>query len=165
MTLFKNNDDDYGKYELANKLSYDDFQKYLDTHYNDLSIDFKRDLLSQIRMIITDSMRAVYKKIDPYQRSNTFEILGYDFMIDEDFKIYLIEANTNPWLDQWWPLLSRIIPSMLENAFLIGLDPLFIPPEGFLSKKLVVNEMWKEIKFELVFDSTIDWLNDSEIKE
>lgn len=96
MTLFKNNDDDYGKYELANKLSYDDFQKYLDTHYNDLSIDFKRDLLSQIRMIITDSMRAVYKKIDPYQRSNTFEILGYDFMIDEDFKIYLIEANTNP---------------------------------------------------------------------
>ena len=46
---------------------------------------------------------------------------------------------------------------MLENAFLIGLDPLFVPPEGFLSKKLAVNEMWKEIKFELVFDSTVDW--------
>lgn len=110
-------------------------------------------------------MRAVYKKIDPYQRSNTFEILGYDFMIDEDFKIYLIEVNTNPCLDQWCPLLSRIIPSMLENAFLVGLDPLFIPPEGFLSKKFAVNEIWKEIKLELVFDSTVDWPGDSELKQ
>ena len=86
-------DDDYGKYELANKLSYDDFQKYLDIHYGELSIDFKRDLLSQIRLIITDSMRAVYGKIDPYQRSNTFEILGYDFMIDEDLKWKVLNRN------------------------------------------------------------------------
>jgi D-alanine-D-alanine ligase-like ATP-grasp enzyme len=90
------NDEDYGKYELANKLSYDDFQKYLDVNHKEKYIDVYRDILPQIRAIIADSLRAVYGKIDPYQRANTFEILGYDFMIDEDFKIYLIEVNTNP---------------------------------------------------------------------
>ena len=93
-------DEDYGKFEMANKLSFDDFQKYLDYDFSHLSIDFKRDLLPQIRSIVTDTMRASHKLIDPYERSNTFEIFGYDFMIDQDFKIYLIEVNTNPCLEQ-----------------------------------------------------------------
>ena len=94
------NNDDYGKFEPANKLSYEDFQKYLDTFHKEKSIDFYRDIIPQIRRAITDSLKAVYRKIDPYERANTFEILGYDFMIDEDFKIYLIEVNTNPCLEQ-----------------------------------------------------------------
>jgi hypothetical protein len=27
---------------------------------------------------------------------NCFELFGYDFMIDEDFNLWLIECNTNP---------------------------------------------------------------------
>lgn len=92
--------EDYGKFELANKLSYEEFQRYLDTHHKEKSICFERDLLPQIRGIIADSFRAVHTKVDPYMRQNTFEILGYDFMIDEDFKVYLIEVNTNPCLDR-----------------------------------------------------------------
>lgn len=30
---------------------------------------------------------------------NGFELLGLDFMIDENLKIYLIEVNTNPCLE------------------------------------------------------------------
>ena len=145
------NDEDYGKFEMANKLSFSDFQKFLDTYHEEKSIDFKRDLLPQIRSIIADTMKAVSGKIDPNMRSNTFEIFGYDFMIDEDFKIYLIEVNTNPWLDQWWPLLSRVIRSMLENSLLIWLDPMFSPPDGFLSKKSINHDFWKTNRFELIF--------------
>jgi tubulin polyglutamylase TTLL1 len=94
------NDEDYGKFEMANKLSFTDFQKFLDNYHQDKNIDFKRDLLPQIRTIVTESIRAVSDKVDPYQRMHTFEVFGYDFMIDEDFKIYLIEVNTNPCLDQ-----------------------------------------------------------------
>ena len=51
-------------------------------------------------------------------------------MIDEDFKINLIEANTNPCLEiNQCPVLARIIPSMLDNAFRIAVDPVFPPPE------------------------------------
>ena len=42
-------DEDYGKFEMANKLSFDDFQKYLDSDFDHLNIDFVRDLLPQIR--------------------------------------------------------------------------------------------------------------------
>ncbi len=37
-------------------------------------------------------------------------------MIDENFKTYLIEVNTNPCLELSSPLLARIIPSMIDNA-------------------------------------------------
>jgi len=38
-------------------------------------------------------------------------------MIDLDFKVWLIEWNTNPCLELSSPLLMRLIPSMIENAF------------------------------------------------
>jgi hypothetical protein len=37
-------------------------------------------------------------------------------MIDEDFKVYLIEANTNPCFEISSTLLARIIPNMLDSA-------------------------------------------------
>lgn len=46
-------------------------------------------------------------------------------MIDEDFRIYLIEVNTNPCLETSCPLLARIISEMLENSFKIAFDPIF----------------------------------------
>ena len=36
-------------------------------------------------------------------------------MIDEDFKVYLIEVNTNPCLETTSILLARLIPNMIEN--------------------------------------------------
>ncbi len=42
--------DDYGKYEPGNKLSFPDFQKYLDASFPALNIDFYRDLLPQIKV-------------------------------------------------------------------------------------------------------------------
>jgi len=38
-------------------------------------------------------------------------------MIDESFRLYLIEVNTNPCLELCCPLLSRIIPELLDNCF------------------------------------------------
>jgi len=78
--------------------------------------------------LVTDSFRAVWKKIDPHRINHSFEIFGYDFMIDEQFKVYLIEANTNPSLEICSPLLARIIPELLDNSFRIAIDPLFQPP-------------------------------------
>ena len=74
--------DNFGKYESGNKLSYQDFQKYLNSHYKDLNIWFYRDILPQIKRLMTDAFRSVYGKIDPYRRINTFEIYGFDFMLD-----------------------------------------------------------------------------------
>ncbi len=74
---------------------------------------------------MTDTIRSVYGRIDPNRIKNCFELFGYDFMIDENFRVYLIEANTNPCLEISCPLLARIIPEVVDNTFTIALDPLF----------------------------------------
>jgi D-alanine-D-alanine ligase-like ATP-grasp enzyme len=38
------------------------------------------------------------------------EIFGLDFMIDENFKVWLIEINTNPCLEISSNILQKIIP-------------------------------------------------------
>jgi len=35
-------------------------------------------------------------------------------MIDEDYKLYLIEVNTNPCFEYSCTLLSRLIPNLIE---------------------------------------------------
>jgi tubulin monoglycylase TTLL3/8 len=70
---------------------------------------------------------AVQHKIDPRRLQNSFELFGYDFMLDSDFKVYLIEVNTNPCLEISCPLIARIVPEVLEAALMLTLDPLFHP--------------------------------------
>jgi len=81
--------------------------------------------------ITTDIFRGCHGSLDPKRRLNCFEVFGLDFMIDDEFKPYLIEVNTNPCLALASPLLIRLIPNMLENAFKISVDSMFLPPENF----------------------------------
>ena len=71
-----------------------------------------KHLVPQMKKLVTDTIRATCYKLDPKRLMNTFEILGYDFMIDENFKLSLIEVNTNPCLETESPLLARIIPEL-----------------------------------------------------
>jgi hypothetical protein len=48
-------------------------------------------------------------------------------MIDTDFKVYLIEVNSNPSLETGCPLLYRLIPEVLDNTYRFCLDPHFQP--------------------------------------
>lgn len=50
------------------------------------------------------------------RRQCTFEIFGYDFMLDEDLHPWLIEVNTNPCLELSSPYLGKLIPAMVDNA-------------------------------------------------
>lgn len=88
----------------------------------------------------TDVFRACHGKLDPKRRLHCMEVFGLDFMIDDEFKPYLIEVNTNPSLDLSSPLLARLIPTMLENALKIALDPIFLPPENFTTKKAFIGD-------------------------
>jgi len=84
------------------------------------------------------------------------QCFGLDFMIDDNFKVFLIEVNTNPCLELSSPLLARMIPSMLENVIRLAVDPIFPPPENFSQRKTVVHELCPENKFTLIFDEKVD---------
>ncbi len=154
--------DDYGKFEAGNKLSYQDFQKYLDSQ--DIKLNIVKDIVPQLKKIATDTIKAVSRKIDPARRHCSFEIFGYDFMIDEDFRPWLIEVNTNPCLELSSPYLARLIPAMIENSIKyfylvtlsrIAIDPLFPPPPWPNSKKQQIPDAM-ENKFESVFNEITD---------
>lgn len=106
--------EDYGKFEQGNKLSYPEFQKYLDSI--ERKCDFVKEVVPRMKQMVQDSMRAVSRKIDPNRKYMSFEIFGYDFMIDEDLNPFMIEANTNPCFELSSPYLARLIPAMVENA-------------------------------------------------
>ena len=106
--------------------------------------------------MVADSFRSVFLKLDPTRRVNTFEIFGYDFMFDADFKPYLIEVNTNPCLELPCPLLARLIAQMLDTCFRIAIDPLFPPTDWNIAKKCNNGDLLTEIKMELMFDEVTE---------
>ena len=77
---------------------------------------------------------------------------GYDFMLDHDFRVYLIEVNTNPCIETTCPILQRVITDMVDSAFRIAVDPLF-PPPNFHKR---MNLQAPVTQWELVFDEQVD---------
>jgi len=82
----------YGMYEEGNTLSFDDLKSYLKINFPNIPIDFNQHLLPRIKDLIIDSFLACKNEINPSRRKNCYELLGYDFLIDEDFRIWLIEV-------------------------------------------------------------------------
>lgn len=97
----------------------------------------------------------MYLFIDKKRRMHSFELFGYDFMIDEDFKVYLIEANINPCLSASSSFSTRFITGLVDNTLRIAIDPLFPPPPEFAAKRSSL-EILPEMKYELIFDQRVD---------
>jgi len=57
------------------------------------------------------------------------ELFGYDFMVDDQFRVFLIEVNNNPCICTPGDVLEDMLPRLLEDVMKIGLDPLF-PASG-----------------------------------
>lgn len=82
-------------------------------------------------------LKASAHLIDPQNKQNNFELFGLDFMIDNQYKPYLIEVNSNPCLQMGCPLLSKLLPEMIDNLFRITIDSMCPPPlEWPQSKKI-----------------------------
>lgn len=70
---------------------------------------------------------STYKKLNPNKRKNVFELFGYDFLIDEDLRTWLIEVNTNPYFGIPNDFIKNLLPKMVDDLFSITLDPIFTP--------------------------------------
>ena len=122
--------DEYCKFEEGNIVSVHTLFEYLaQSPYSqgrskqELEDKCKED----IENLIVDTIKSVKGKIQ-FQK-HTFELLGYDFILDEDLNTVLIEVNTNPCMEESNALLRRLLPRMLDDMLNVVMDPLF-HPEG-----------------------------------
>jgi tubulin--tyrosine ligase/tubulin polyglutamylase TTLL9 len=59
-----------------------------------------------------------------------FEIFGFDFLVDANYKTWLLEVNTNPCLEFSNSYLSRLIPRMINDALKLTVDVAFPERKG-----------------------------------
>ena len=93
--------------------------------------------------LVIDTLLSVKRRMNPCGKSNVYELFGFDFIIDEDLRCWLLECNTNPYLGTPNEYMQKLVPQMLNDMIKIVLDPI-MPPQ-------IVPDAFRENEFELVF--------------
>lgn len=135
--------DGYGAHEEGNTLTFKQFQEYLTAEYPEYGLTIEEHFMPRMKDIIIDCFLSVRHKMNPNNRKNCFEVFGFDFLLDEDFRIWLIEINTNPYLGAPNKDMKILVPQMIDDAIKIAVDPVCKP-----KKK---TENYDQNGFELIY--------------
>lgn len=118
---------DYGKHEDLNLLTYADFDKFL-CESGHLGSDgrpvrLETHILPQIEAQVVYSLQSVKDQMEVQDNANyrCFNLLGFDFMMDDQYNVYLIEVNSSPTTD------PRLIPQLVEEVLKVAVDTVFPP--------------------------------------
>ena len=120
---FQKKSSSFAKYEYGNEISYDSFKQFLEEE--GFPPDKFNTVIEYMKFLIKISFKSVSQKI--YKTSDVlcFELFGYDFIIDNEFKPWILEINNNPGLGISSPVIKKIIPRMLDDAFRLTIDKVF----------------------------------------
>jgi hypothetical protein len=144
----------YGMYEDGNTISFEVFKNYLSTEYAAYGVDFDKHIVPRMIDLMIDTYLSVKSVLNPAKRRNCFELLGFDFLIDEDFRVWLIEVNTNPYLGIPNKFIEGLLVKMLNDMLEVVLDPYF-PPTNPLPRRGMTNlisGLDHKNQFELLYD-------------
>jgi hypothetical protein len=118
------NSNKFELYEIGNEMSYKDFKNYLINE--NISLDKFNYMINQMKLLIKISFKSVSKKLLKNKKNILcFEIFGYDFILDNDFKLWILEINNNPGLSISSPVIEKLVPRMMDDAFRLTLDKVF----------------------------------------
>ena len=96
---FQMHSDNYQRHEADNQIPYCAFLEYLDQlggEYADLDKDH---IMQRMKDIMIDCHLAAAGNLDPRKRPGyKLEIVGFDFLLDEDLRVWLLEVNTCPYM-------------------------------------------------------------------
>jgi hypothetical protein len=113
----------YSKFESGNQLSFQSLQEYFSKKFS-TQVPFTA-LVETMKKMVSLTFASAKKKLNQNNREFCFEVFGFDFIIDSNFKVWLIECNTNPCIELSSPLLESLIPKMLSEAFSLTVDVIF----------------------------------------
>ena len=116
--------ENFSKYEIGNEISFNIFQQYLDT-LGEKSFNFRELIIPKFKKIIELTTKSSKNLINKKNKNYCFELFGYDFMMDEDKNVYLIEINTNPGLEISSDIIEILVPRMIDDTLRLTVDELF----------------------------------------
>jgi hypothetical protein len=119
--------DNFSKYEEGNEVSFFTFQQYLNMEHSYKGMNIYGNMFDKMCDIIKITMLSVRDKINIFSRQHSFEIFGYDFILDKDMNPYLLEVNTNPGFEESSSLIKEILPRMIDDALRLTVDELYPP--------------------------------------
>ena len=124
--------DSFGNCAESNIISLRDVEEYIIELFKQTS-DKKCDIQAghfmklieeAVKVTFDSTERILHNKIRQYN----FELFGYDFMIDEDLKLWLIEVNSVPSLDEDNSYLNKFMNRALDDMLRLTVDKIFPPP-------------------------------------
>lgn len=77
-------------------------------------------LQRDVKRCMRDVLRAALPKLS--RKHGYFDLLGLDFMVTEDLRLLLLEANTNPAMSLDNSTLEALLPAVIDGAIQIVLD-------------------------------------------
>ena len=138
------NSNNFELYEIGNEMSYKDFKNYLITEKIPLEkFDY---MINQMKSLIKISFKSVSNKLLKESNILCFEIFGYDFILDNDFKLWILEINNNPGLSISSPVIEKLVPRMMDDAFRLTIDKVF---NTIYSKECIDEEGKYKTKYKL----------------
>ena len=116
------NGDGYGLHESGNTLSYAAVEEYFQEKFPNLDFSVVKDIMPRMQDIIIDSIMSVKADLNQGRKPFLFELFGFDFLIDEDIRTWLLEINTNPYLGIPNDFIRKLLPEMLDDMLDIVLN-------------------------------------------
>ena len=114
---------DYGKYEETNEMFFDEFRQFLKEYHGgngalEGGVSLEIDVMPQIHRIVALTMHAARDQMEgvPGQSFGSFNLFGYDFMLDDNACVHLLEINSSPAVAD--ALLEEITRDVVEVAVL-----------------------------------------------
>jgi hypothetical protein len=118
----------FGKFEPGNKIYYDELDRYFNEQDEFISKQklFKRDIVPRFKELAGIAFRSCSTKTAKDSSAEIgFELLGFDFMIDKELNVKLIEVNQNPCLSTLSEGQGVLINKLLSDVFRLTIDPIF----------------------------------------
>jgi tubulin--tyrosine ligase len=90
--------DNFGAFEAGNELFYGSFKALLDERYEGGGRRFDEEVVPSMKACVVRTLLSITKKMKlaAGRKHESFQLFGYDFMLDETFRSWLLEINTAP---------------------------------------------------------------------
>ena len=113
----------FEQYEYGNEMSYADFKKFMKEEQ--IPLEKFNNMIEDMKILVKISFKSVGKKLLKVTPVFCFEIFGYDFILDNDFRPWILEINNNPGLGISSPVIQKLVPRMFDDALRLTIDKVF----------------------------------------